>query len=87
MPTLLLKGVLDMNKPTKEHLQTDEISINEATSVTDCTGLFPTPPQTEEEFDLNYVFGDPVYTDVNYAISNSLGFGGHNASILIGKYE
>ena len=43
--------------------------------------------ETEEEFDLNYVFGDPVYTDVNYAISNSLGFGGHNASILIGKYE
>lgn len=43
--------------------------------------------ETEEEFDLNYVFGEPVYTDVNYAISNSLGFGGHNASILIGKYK
>ena len=43
--------------------------------------------ETEEEFDLNYVFGEPIYTDVNYAISNSLGFGGHNASILIGKYK
>ena len=25
--------------------------------------------------------------EVPYALSNSLGFGGHNASILIGKYN
>lgn len=42
---------------------------------------------TDEECDLNYVFGDGVHTKVEYAISNSLGFGGHNASLLFAKYR
>ena len=40
-----------------------------------------------EECDLNYAFGAPVLKDVNCAMSNSLGFGGHNATILIKKYN
>ena len=40
-----------------------------------------------EECDLNYAFGAPVEKEVNCAMSNSLGFGGHNATILIKKYE
>lgn len=40
-----------------------------------------------EECDLNYTIGAPVEKDVNYCISNSLGFGGHNASLLLKKYE
>ncbi len=43
--------------------------------------------QTEEELDLDYVLGASVKKDITYAMSNSLGFGGHNASILIKKYE
>ena len=43
--------------------------------------------EAEEGMDLNYMFSKGIYTDVNYAISNSLGFGGHNASILVKKYE
>lgn len=43
--------------------------------------------QTEEELDLDYVLGAPVRQDITYAMSNSLGFGGHNATILIKKYE
>ena len=43
--------------------------------------------ETEEECDLNYAIGAPVEKEVNCAISNSLGFGGHNASLLIKKYE
>lgn len=39
----------------------------------------------DEEIDLDYV-KEPVRQEINYALSNSLGFGGHNASILIGKY-
>ena len=40
----------------------------------------------DEEMDLNYC--KESYTEeVPYALSNSLGFGGHNASILIKKYE
>lgn len=40
-----------------------------------------------EGCDLNYTKGEGVSCDVTYAISNSLGFGGHNASILVKKYE
>ena len=42
--------------------------------------------ETEEELDLNYC-KTSFSEDVPYALSNSLGFGGHNASILIGKYS
>ena len=43
--------------------------------------------EADEECDLNYVFSEAVETDVEYAISNSLGFGGHNASLLVAKYH
>ena len=43
--------------------------------------------ETEEELDLDYCIGAPVQTDVRYAMSNSLGFGGHNASLLVKRYE
>lgn len=41
----------------------------------------------DEECDLNYTKGEGVHADVRYAISNSLGFGGHNASLLVKRYE
>ena len=40
----------------------------------------------DEECDLNYTPNKAVKRDINYAMSNSLGFGGHNASILLKKY-
>ena len=43
--------------------------------------------EADPECDLNYVIGEPIEKDVRVAVSNSLGFGGHNASILIRKYE
>ncbi|HIU76666.1 MAG TPA: beta-ketoacyl-ACP synthase II [Candidatus Pelethocola excrementipullorum] len=43
--------------------------------------------ETEEDLDLDYVIGSPVEQEVNYAMSNSLGFGGHNATLLIKKYQ
>lgn len=39
-----------------------------------------------EECDLDYTIGKSVECPVNYALSNSLGFGGHNASLLVKKY-
>ena len=42
--------------------------------------------ETEEDMDLNYC-KTSYKEDVTYALSNSLGFGGHNASILVKKYE
>ena len=39
-----------------------------------------------EGCDLDYTLGAPVETPVMYAMSNSLGFGGHNATILMKKY-
>ena len=41
----------------------------------------------DEELDLNYVPGEAIREPVEYALSNSLGFGGHNASILVKKYK
>lgn len=41
----------------------------------------------DEACDLNYVTEGAIEEEVLYAMSNSLGFGGHNASILIKKYE
>ena len=43
--------------------------------------------ETEGEIDLNYTMGEGVHKDVNYALSNSLGFGGHNATLLVKKFE
>lgn len=49
------------------------------------------PPTTnydhpDPECDLNYTPNKMVKRDIDYAISNSLGFGGHNASLLFKKY-
>lgn len=41
----------------------------------------------DEECDLNYTPNTSIEKEVNYTLSNSLGFGGHNASIVIGKYK
>ncbi|MCM1184463.1 MAG: beta-ketoacyl-ACP synthase II [Roseburia sp.] len=41
--------------------------------------------ESEEELDLDYC-KESVQEDFTYALSNSLGFGGHNASILVKKY-
>lgn len=48
------------------------------------TAGYTTP---DEEMDLNYVAGEGIEEPISYALSNSLGFGGHNASILIKKYN
>lgn len=43
--------------------------------------------ETDAECDLNYAIEAPVEKEVRYALTNSLGFGGHNASLLLKKYE
>ncbi|MDD6986306.1 beta-ketoacyl-ACP synthase II [Butyricicoccus porcorum] len=43
--------------------------------------------QPDETCDLDYVPNQAVSCPVSAAISNSLGFGGHNATILIRKYQ
>lgn len=41
----------------------------------------------DPECDLDYTKGDGVAMEVNCAISNSLGFGGHNATLLVKKFR
>ena len=41
----------------------------------------------DEECDLDIVPNEGRKVNVNYAMSNSLGFGGHNATIILKKYE
>ncbi|MFH1612285.1 MAG: beta-ketoacyl-ACP synthase II [bacterium] len=50
------------------------------------------PPTINYEFpdpecDLNYVPNNALKMPVNIALSNSLGFGGHNATLIFKKYE
>lgn len=39
-----------------------------------------------EELDLDYLMGEGETADISYALTNSLGFGGHNASLLLRRY-
>ena len=41
----------------------------------------------DPECDLDYVVNEGRTCEINCAVSNSLGFGGHNASIVLKKYE
>lgn len=41
----------------------------------------------DPECDLDYTKGEGVSMEVNCAISNSLGFGGHNATLLVKKFQ
>ncbi|MBG0763414.1 MAG: beta-ketoacyl-ACP synthase II [Tissierellales bacterium] len=41
----------------------------------------------DPECDLNYVPNEGINREINYVLSNSLGFGGHNTSLLFKKYQ
>jgi 3-oxoacyl-[acyl-carrier-protein] synthase II len=41
----------------------------------------------DPECDLNYTFNKPQKRDVNVALSNAFGFGGHNTSVIFKKYS
>lgn len=43
--------------------------------------------ESEEELDLDYMKGKGIEKQFNYALTNSLGFGGHNASLLLKKFK
>ncbi|PJA98230.1 MAG: beta-ketoacyl-[acyl-carrier-protein] synthase II [Ignavibacteriales bacterium CG_4_9_14_3_um_filter_30_11] len=45
---------------------------------------FETP---DPECDLNYTFNKPQKRDVNIAISNAFGFGGHNTTVIFKKFS
>ena len=46
----------------------------------------PTINTKESDCDVNLVTGAAVHTDYDAVMSNSLGFGGHNASLIFRKY-
>lgn len=41
----------------------------------------------DDECDLNYITQGPIQQDVNCCLTNSLGFGGHNAVLCVKKYQ
>lgn len=43
--------------------------------------------EDDPECDLDYTKGEGIHTPVHIAISNSLGFGGHNATVLVKEYQ
>ncbi len=43
--------------------------------------------ESEGEMDLDYTFIEPKNRNIVYAMTNNLGFGGHNASMIVKKFE
>ena len=43
--------------------------------------------EDDPDCDLDYVFNQGREKEIRYALSNSLGFGGHNATVLLKKFE
>ena len=43
--------------------------------------------ERDPECDLNIITGDGLLSPVRHAMSNSFGFGGHNATVIISRYE
>ena len=43
--------------------------------------------QPDADCDLDIVANEGREADLRYAMSNSLGFGGHNASLVFAKWE
>lgn len=41
----------------------------------------------EIDYNINLTFGEPQKRTVNYALSNTFGFGGHNACVIIKKFK
>ncbi len=61
-----------------------------ATALTICNGIIPPTinyQDSDPELDLDYVPNEPRKQAVDVALSNSFGFGGHNAAILLKKYK
>lgn len=59
-----------------------------ATVLTVYTGnIPPTINLDDPEFDLDFVPNESVQHTVHAAINNSFGFGGHNASLIVTRYE
>lgn len=42
---------------------------------------------SDPECDLNYTPNEPVERDINYALNNAFGFGGHNTTLVFKKFE
>jgi len=59
-----------------------------ATTLTVKDGIVPPTINLDDpEFDLDFVPRKSVKADIRVAINNSFGFGGHNASLIITRYE
>ena len=43
--------------------------------------------EKDPECDLDYVPNEMIKQDIKYALSNSLGFGGHNSTLMLKRYE
>lgn len=41
----------------------------------------------EIDYNLNLTFGKPQKREINYALSNTFGFGGHNACVIVKKFQ
>ena len=60
------------------------VSMQQSTVPPTINVVNPDPNLPEE---LNIIFDKACSKEVTYALSNTFGFGGHNASVLLKKFE
>ena len=81
---VLVQGIIDVF-----WLENDKIVLLKGTLWAHLTEIDQAANQQIEsmmaELDLDYC-KEPVSMEVQYALSNSLGFGGHNACVIFKKY-
>jgi 3-oxoacyl-[acyl-carrier-protein] synthase II len=84
------KFVVSSTKSMTGHLLGAAGGVEAIASILSCVNDIA-PPTINYEFpdpgcDLNYAPNAPVRRTIRYALSNTFGFGGHNASLLFKKY-
>ena len=82
---------ISSSKSMTGHLLGAAGAIEAIACIAAINGSFIPPTMGYREFDsdcdLNYTPNKYIEKEINYALSNSLGFGGHNASIIIKKFK
>ena len=91
--------VYDMNLDSTKSMTGHMIGATGAVEALSCVmalkeGIIPPtinhdPDDVDEEIDyrINFTFGKAQKRDINYALSNTFGFGGHNACLVFKKWE
>ena len=83
-----IKEALEFVNEIKDKVNSDKVEAVICAMSIDDKFIPPTinVQNIDEDLDLDYVLNKGREKEVRYAMSNSLGFGGHNATLVFKKY-